>query len=116
MRVFTTAMALLFFTVSAFAGNPVGKYLVAGKNPGGKGTYAGTVTVVKTGETYKVTWDVGGTIFVGTGVGDENFLAVSYVSGDNTGLALYGDDGENWTGIWTYQKGTALGAESWTRK
>lgn len=116
MRVFSTAVAMLFMTASAFAGNPVGKYLVAGKNPGGKGTYAGTVTVVKTGETYKVTWDIGGTIFVGTGVGDEKFLAVSYVSGDNTGLALYGEEGDNWTGVWAYQKGTTLGGESWTRK
>lgn len=116
MRFVATAAALFFFTASAFAGNPVGKYLVAGKNPDGSGTYAGTVTVVKTGETYKVTWDIGGTIFVGTGVGDEKFLAVSYTSGGNSGLALYGEEGENWGGVWTYQKGTTLGAEQWTRK
>ena len=111
-----TAIATCFLIASAWAADPVGLYNVSGKNPGRQGSYSGTATVEKTGETYKVTWDIGGTIYVGTAIGDKSFLAVSYRSGNNTGLALYGEDGGNWQGIWTYQKGTKLGAEVWTRQ
>jgi hypothetical protein len=117
MRILATAAAAaLFFTSAAWAGDPVGTYAVAGKNPGGQGAYTGTATVEKTGETYKVTWDIGGTVYVGTGIGDKKFIAVSYVSGKNTGLALYGEDGDNWAGVWTYQNGKKVGAELWTRQ
>ena len=44
------------------------------------------------------------------------FLAVSYKSGDNTGLALYGDDGDNWSGPWTYAGATTIGKEEWIRQ
>jgi hypothetical protein len=40
-----------------------------------------------------VTWAVGNVRFVGTGIGDKNFIAVSYRSGSDTGLALYRADG-----------------------
>lgn len=112
----TTAIAVCLFCASAWAGDPVGNYNVSGKNPGGNGSYSGTASVEKTGETYKVTWNIGGTIYVGTAIGDKSFLAVSYRSGNNTGLALYGEDGSNWAGIWTYQNGIKLGAEVWTRQ
>lgn len=117
MRVLAiTVAAAALFSTFAFAGDPVGKYIVAGKNPGGNGSYAGTAIVEKTGETYKVTWNIDGAIYVGTGIGDDKFLAISYKSGNDTGLALYGEDGGNWKGVWTYQKGKTLGAEAWTRQ
>ena len=59
----------------------------------------------KTGQTYRVIWIVGGTRYVGTGIGDKDFLAVSYMVGSDTGLALYGADGGNWAGVWTYADG-----------
>jgi hypothetical protein len=43
-------------------------------------------------------------------------MAISYKSGSETGLALYGEDGGGWKGVWTYQGGTALGAETWARQ
>lgn len=117
MRIPALALAaVLAFAPAALAGDPVGKYAAEGVNPDGKSTYSGTVTVEKTGDTYKVTWNVGGTIYVGTGLGDKNFLAVSYKSGSDTGLALYGEDGDSWAGIWTYHNGKKVGAEKWTRK
>ena len=76
----TTAAALLW-SAAAFAADPVGSYSVEGTNPGGKSTYKGTVTVTKTGETFRVIWVVGGTRYIGTGIGDKDFLAVSYKSG-----------------------------------
>ncbi len=111
-----TAAALLFGSSVASAADPVGDYEIEGSNPGGGGTYDGTVTVRKTGETYSVIWVVGGTRYIGTGIGDKNFIAVSYRSGNNTGLALYGEDGGNWAGVWTYAGGKSVGAERWLRK
>jgi hypothetical protein len=117
MRTFTLAAAALAVSATfAFAADPVGRYSVEGANPGGKGKYSGTVTVEKTGETYRVIWVVGGTRYIGTGIGDKDFLAVSYRSGDSTGLALYGSDGGNWAGVWTYAGGREVGPEIWKRQ
>lgn len=112
----TAAAALLLCSAAAFAADPVGEYSVEGANPGGSGKYSGTVTITKTGETYRVIWVVGGTKYIGTGIGNKDFIAVSYKSGTDTGLALYGADGGNWTGVWTYAGGRQLGAETWHRE
>ena len=106
----------LLIAAPAFAADPVGDYTIEGSNPGNKGHYTGTVTVRKTGETYSVVWVVGGTRYVGTGIGNKDFMAVSYRSGNDTGLALYGSDAANWKGIWTYAGGKQVGAERWLRQ
>ena len=114
MRALFIATALLWSVVTAFAADPVGSYDVQGSNPDGS-KYTGTVTVTRTGDTYRVTWRVGDTRYDGTGIGNKEFLAVSYRSGDESGLALYGADGGNWKGIWTYAGGSKIGAELWSR-
>jgi len=114
MRAFFVAAALLWSVVAAFAADPVGSYEVQGNNPDGS-KYSGTVTVTQTGQTYRVVWKIGSTRYTGTAIGDKNFLAVSYQSANQTGLALYGADGDNWKGIWTYSGGTSMGAELWER-
>jgi hypothetical protein len=111
-----SAAALLLSAATAFAAEPVGHYSIAGTNPSGGGKYSGTVSVEKTGQTYSVIWIVGSTRYVGTGIGDKNFLAVSYKSGTETGLALYGSDGGNWAGVWTYAGGSQMGTEVWKRE
>jgi hypothetical protein len=116
MRNLFVVAALLWSVATSFAADPVGTYSVEGNNPGGGSNYTGTVTIEQTGETYRVTWLVGGTRFVGTGIGDKNFIAVSYTSGSNTGLALYGADGGNWRGVWTYAGGRTVGTEIWKRQ
>ncbi|MEX0753073.1 MAG: hypothetical protein WD073_09140 [Xanthobacteraceae bacterium] len=110
------AAALALGVTAAFAADPVGRYRVEGANPGGGSGYTGTVQIEKTGETYRVIWVVGGTRYVGTGIGDKNFIAVSYKSGNDTGLALYGEDGGNWAGVWTYAGGRDIGTEVWKRQ
>ena len=100
----------------AFAGDPAGTYSVAGSNRGGRGRYSGTVTVERTGDTFRVTWDIGNQTYVGTGIGSEKGLAVSYRSGNQTGLAIYGANGNNWEGVWTYTGGREVGGEAWTRR
>jgi len=84
--------------VPAFAGDPVGRYAMIGSNPGNKSQYAGTVTVERTGETFRVTWDIGSQTFIGTGIGGDKGFAVSYRSGSQTALAIYGAAGDNWEG------------------
>lgn len=116
MRLVVAAAALALSAVTALAADPVGSYTVEGTNPGGGSRYSGTVAVQKTGQTYRVVWVVGGTRYVGTGVGNAEFLAVSYRSGNDTGLALYGSDGGNWKGLWTYAGGREVGAEIWKRE
>lgn len=109
-------VALLWSAATAFAADPVGTYNVEGTNPGGNSSYKGTVTISRTGETYSVVWVVGGTRYVGTGIGNKDFIAVSYKSDADTGLALYGADGGNWAGVWTYAGGDKVGAEIWKRQ
>ena len=108
--------ALLLWTATAFAADPVGSYSIEGTNPGNGARYDGTVEITKTGETYRVIWVVGGTRYVGTGIGNKDFIAVSYRSGNDTGLALYGADGGNWAGVWTYAGGREVGSEIWHRQ
>jgi hypothetical protein len=103
------------FATAAFAADPTGSYKIEGANPSGT-AYEGTATVTKTGQTYQVVWEVGGTKYEGTAIGDQNFMAITYRSGDNTGLALYGEDGGNWKGVWTYAGGTSMGTETWKRQ
>ena len=94
-----------------------GSYSVEGTNPGlAAPNIRGTGTVEKTGDTYRVIWVVGSTRYVGTGIGDHDFLAVSYKSGSDTGLALYGADGGNWAGVWAYSGGRQMGTEIWKRE
>jgi hypothetical protein len=113
MRFFAIVCGLLLCVGTALA-DPVGRYDVDGTNPGSASRYSGTVTVERTGETYRVVWDVAGTRYVGTGIGDDKFIAVSYRSGDSIGLALYGHEGNGvWKGIWTYANGRQVGSERW---
>jgi hypothetical protein len=114
-RLGIASCAFALMTVAALA-DPAGTYSVEGTNPGNGSNYRGTVTVERTGQTYRVVWVVGGTRYVGTGIGDRNFIAVSYRSGNDTGLALYGEDGDDWVGVWTYAGGRQIGSERWRRQ
>jgi hypothetical protein len=111
------ALAAAFcFIVTPVLADPVGRYDVTGTNPSGGSGYSGSVTVEHTGQTYRVVWVVGSQRYEGTAIGDSKFLAISYRSGDQSGLALYGAKGDDWDGIWTYAGGRQIGAERWTRK
>ena len=99
----------------ARAEDPIGRYEVSGTNPGNKGTYTGTAVIEKTGDTYRVVWQIGSDRYVGTGIGTPEFIAVSYRLGNESGLALYSASGAGWKGIWTYAGGREIGTEIWTR-
>ena len=117
MRMLMTAAAVLLLSAGVALADPVGHYAVAGANPGGEGKYSGDVSVEKTGDTFKVVWHVGGDTIVGTGIGSKDFIAVSYKSGKDTGLALYAEESDgSWAGFWTYAGGTQIGTERWVRE
>jgi hypothetical protein len=109
-------MLLGALSAPAMAEDPAGRYDVSGTNPGNRGTYTGTAAIEKTGETYRVVWQIGTDRYVGTGVGNAEFIAVSYRLGNESGLALYGASGRGWKGVWAYSGGRQLGTEVWTRR
>ena len=111
-----TAVLLLLLTITSAIADPVGRYTAYGTNPGDHSKYTGTVSVERTGETYRVVWVVEGARYIGTGIGDDNFLAVTYTSTNSTGLALYSQDGAGWRGVWTYAGSDQIGTERWERK
>ena len=92
-----------------------GRYNIEGRTPDGT-TYNGTAEVVPTGDTFRVTWVIDGQRYLGTNIGDEGFLTVSYRSGNDTGLVLLVNENGVWSGIWTYAGGTRLGQERWVRR
>lgn len=114
-RLLAVAAAVVLSVTAALA-DPVGTYRVDGTDPGNGGSYSGTVSVERTGQTFKVVWLINGTRYFGTGIGNKDFLAVSYRSGNQTGLALYAPDGDGWTGVWTYAGGTEMGTDRWKRR
>lgn len=106
---------LALFALLVLAAGPAsaqaGRYTVAGTNPGGAGTYGGTVTVSPQGEAFRVVWDTGGEPVEGVGVVAAGVLAVAY--GGACGVVAYdtaGDDGLE--AVWATMGGTALGRES----
>ena len=116
LKLVSSVMFLGAILATPVLADPVGQYAVQGANPGNQSPYKGTVTIDRTGDTYRVTWVVGGQRYIGTGIGDDTFIAVSYRSGNETGLALYKAEGPNWSGVWTYANGTRIGTESWSRR
>jgi hypothetical protein len=113
--VFAAVTAMFFLLTGAASAQLVGRYAIDGQNPNGT-QYQGTASVERTGDTFRVIWVVGEARFVGTGIGSDDALAITYRSGNNTGVALlYREAGETRV-VWTYAGGTAVGAERWRRR
>jgi hypothetical protein len=130
MRIRSIAVAFLMLAAPALAwADPTGTFQVKGINPDNGQQYGGTVKVVRNGETYNVTWNIGGQEYVGTGLGakfigdrfqmgpaspDDTALSVGYISGNSFGMAMYflQPDG-TWQGVWTYAGSNKASAENW---
>ena len=116
MRLTIGAVLALVLTVVSSLAEPAGTYRVSGTNPGSGSTYSGTVTVERKGDTFLVHWTIAGSRQIGVGIGKDDFLAVSYRSGDSIGIALYRpDQNGGWKGIWAPIGSEALGTETWVR-
>jgi hypothetical protein len=93
--------------------DPVGHYLVRGTNPNGS-QYAGEVLVTRTGDTYRVVWQIGRQTFVGTGIASSDGIAVSYQVGGRTGVALYHrKTNGRWEGVWALAGSRDSGTDVW---
>ena len=112
MKRFLLATAISLCATAALA-DPAGQYDVEGTSPDGS-TYRGTAAIERTGDTFRVTWLIGKDKFIGTAVGNDDFFAVAYRSGNSTGIAAYGREGDGWIGVWTYTGGKQVGAERLT--
>lgn len=128
-----TAAALLALTPMAAMADPVGTYDVIGNNPDDGSEYRGTAEVTRTGDTYSVTWNIGVSNFIGTGLGakfvsdtrfemgvagpDDIALSVGYVTKDSFGVAMYFEQPDgHWEGVWTYGGSTKATTEKWYKK
>lgn len=126
---FFAAIVILSLAGSPAYADPTGSYDVVGQNPDSGGEYQGTVRVSRTGQTYRVVWNIAGTKYVGTGLGavfengnfrigvagsNDQALSVGYVSGRTFGMAFYirRDDG-TWDGVWTYGGSDRVVRETW---
>jgi hypothetical protein len=76
---------------------PEGEYRVKGRNPEGE-DYEGTVTIAKQGDSYKLTWNVDGSEYDGTGSFADNLLTVDW-GGTTPMVYALADDG-SLTGLW----------------
>jgi hypothetical protein len=114
MKLLVSAAALAL-SITTAAAQMTGQYKIEGKNPDGS-SYSGTARVEKTGDTWRVTWNIDGTRFVGTGIGSNEAIAIGYRNGSDTGVALLGKEGDEYGLVWTYIGGRQLGVERWTRE
>ena len=106
MRLIIGTLLALVLTVASSLADPAGTYRVSGTNPGNGSTYSGTVTVKRNGDTF----------LLGVGIGKDDFLAVSYRSGDSIGIAFFrADENSGWEGIWAPLGSQTLGTEKWIR-
>lgn len=133
MRLSSFAIVTLACALPATAlADPAGKYEVRGINPDTSEEYRGTVSVVRTDETYKVEWKIAGQDLTGTGVGIriiDGRPVLGPASADDTGMSVaYGSDGSygtvvyfeqtdgTWHGIWAYGGWTRISTEEWIPK
>lgn len=126
MRKLVRISAVLFVfivTVSfSYAADISGTYSAAGTNAGNKGGYSGTVTIMKTGETYAVKWNIAqsGQVYYGTGILNGSIFAVAYTDKAKQwfGLISYtvSANGDTLKGKWCGHKDKVLGSETLTKQ
>lgn len=96
-----------------------GSYTATGTMPApGGSSYSGTVTVVRKGDVYEVTWDVGAK-YVGTGVRVGDVLSVGYTDEKRSwfGIVAYRiEKGGVLTGTWCSLLETSAGREKLVRR
>jgi len=93
-----------------------GTYSVEGTNPGGKGSYKGSVTITPVGKVYQLDWKVGN-IYSGIGIVNGNILSVGWgnLAQAGYGIVTYTIQSNGvLSGTWAMAKGTELGSETLT--
>lgn len=102
-------LAALFSVAAGPATAQVGRYTVAGTNPGGAGGYGGSLAVSPQGDAFRVVWETGGAPVEGIGVRQGDVLATAY--GGDCGVVAYAPVDGGYEAIWATMGGTTLGTE-----
>jgi hypothetical protein len=89
-----------------------GSYQITGTNPSGT-SYTGTLDVVKNGDVYGMTWQIGSDTQVGTGIASDTELAASFPS-SNCAVGVYVEKSVAKTldGVWAAPNGTTVNTET----
>lgn len=105
---------ILCFLNLAFAETDelLGTYTITeGINPS-KTTYAGTLNITKTGEVYKLVWNIPFPIYDGIGIIVDHILCVGWSArGGNCGVVVYKVEGGKLKGTWATSDSGAIGTE-----
>ncbi|MEM9999278.1 MAG: hypothetical protein AAF940_00220 [Pseudomonadota bacterium] len=129
MRSAFIAASAILGTLGSAAADPQGFYHVEGTEVDGT-PFEGTVSVVRTGETYKVRWTIDGVTYHGTGLGaaplreqaiigpathDDEVLIVGFASLINGfGISIYVQQPDgSWDGVWTEYGADHIATETW---
>jgi hypothetical protein len=109
---------MALFPALAMGADIEGIYDCKGKNPGGGGEYAGTVSVAKNGATYNVNWTIGAQVYLGVGLLSGDLLSVGYSDTSKSwfGIVVYTVKGDKLDGRWSMHGGNKTGTETLTRR
>jgi len=109
---------LITFSTLAAAADIEGVYACKGTNPGGGGSYEGTVAIVKNGDVFNVTWNIGAQIYTGVGLLEGDKFSVGYSDVQKTwfGVVVYKILDKTLSGTWAMQGGNKTGIETLTKK
>lgn len=91
-----------------------GAYDVKGTNPGGD-SYHAKLRIAKTGQTYRLEWDVAGRSLNGAGIRVDDGLFAVWGDQEPFGVVSYSFDGARAKGIWTLAGATQTAKENLTR-
>lgn len=103
----------------ALADDLDGTYDARGVNALDGTSYSGTVTITRTGDVYEVTWDVGGSSYLGTGVRVDDVLSVGYTDQERSWFGVVGyriGKGGRLVGTWCTLLGKTVGTETLVRR
>ncbi len=110
-------LALALTAAPAWAADIEGTYDCAGTNPGG-GAYTGTVSIIKNGDNYTVTWHIGAQTYLGVGLLQGDTFSVGYADTGKAwfGVVVYRVKDRTLSGDWAMQGNGKNGTETLTRR
>ncbi len=89
-----------------------GEYSVIGTNPGSTSRYGGKLKITRTGETYRMQWNVNGSYTNGVAIKVDNDLFAAFGGKDHPyGVVSYAFEGESAKGLWTLGGESQIGKE-----
>lgn len=117
MRSLTLAAGLFGLAFASDARAIEGRYRIEGTNPGSAtATYKGEALIKKSGASYSIVWQTGGSQQIGTGILIGAVLSIAFraVNGTQAGVASFSVANDRVTGgSWTFIGAQITGTERW---